>query len=231
MFWTASWAISSPPCCGRRSAGACPPAGCSRWPPGWWPSGSRRSRPSCPRSTGRWTSHLRQPTPTKLPFTAHYLRRGRQEVRAQVRSEADGQASWRRLKNAAFAVKTVKRTDKQRSPAPPFTTSTLQQEASRKLNMTPRRTMAIAQQLYEGVDIDGRGHRGSDHLYAYRLPAHLRRGHGRRPRAYTVARYGAGLLPRRAPAATRPRPGPRTPTRPSVPPTWRWTPEQREEAT
>ncbi|MDE6880297.1 MAG: type I DNA topoisomerase, partial [Oscillospiraceae bacterium] len=46
---------------------------------------------------------------------------------------------------------------KQRSPSPPFTTSTLQQEASRKLNMTPRRTMAIAQQLYEGIDISGEG--------------------------------------------------------------------------
>ena len=61
------------------------------------------------------------------------------------------------LKQEQFAVKTVKRTDKQRSPTPPFTTSSLQQEASRKLNMTPRRTMAIAQQLYEGVDITGEG--------------------------------------------------------------------------
>ena len=60
-------------------------------------------------------------------------------------------------KSAVFAVKSVKRADKQRSPSPPFTTSTLQQEASRKLNMTPRRTMAIAQQLYEGVDVAGEG--------------------------------------------------------------------------
>ena len=56
-----------------------------------------------------------------------------------------------------FAVQKVKRADKQRSPSPPFTTSTMQQEASRKLNMTPRRTMAIAQQLYEGIDIEGVG--------------------------------------------------------------------------
>ena len=54
------------------------------------------------------------------------------------------------VENAVFTVKSVKRQDKQRSPSPPFTTSTLQQEASRKLSMTPRRTMAIAQQLYEG---------------------------------------------------------------------------------
>lgn len=61
------------------------------------------------------------------------------------------------VKGSDFTVKTVKRQDKSRNPAPPFITSTLQQEASRKLNMTPRRTMSIAQQLYEGVDIEGEG--------------------------------------------------------------------------
>ena len=56
-----------------------------------------------------------------------------------------------------FTVTGVKKSEKKRSAAPPFTTSTLQQEASRKLNMTPKRTMAIAQQLYEGVDVAGEG--------------------------------------------------------------------------
>ncbi len=56
-----------------------------------------------------------------------------------------------------FTVTNVKKAEKKRSAAPPFTTSTLQQEASRKLNMTPKRTMAIAQQLYEGVDVAGEG--------------------------------------------------------------------------
>ena len=59
-----------------------------------------------------------------------------------------------------FTVTSVKRADKKRSAAPPFTTSTLQQEASRKLNMTPKRTMAVAQQLYEGVDVEGEGTTG-----------------------------------------------------------------------
>ncbi len=61
------------------------------------------------------------------------------------------------VKQADFIVSAVKRQDKNRSPAPPFITSTLQQEASRKLNMPPRRTMSIAQQLYEGIDIEGVG--------------------------------------------------------------------------
>ena len=56
-----------------------------------------------------------------------------------------------------FTVTNVKKGEKKRMAAPPFTTSTLQQEASRKLNMAPRRTMSIAQQLYEGVDVAGEG--------------------------------------------------------------------------
>ena len=56
-----------------------------------------------------------------------------------------------------FTVTTVKKTEKKRSSAPPFTTSTLQQEASRKLGFTPKKTMMIAQQLYEGVDVAGEG--------------------------------------------------------------------------
>ena len=58
---------------------------------------------------------------------------------------------------AEFTVGKIKKGVRKKSPAPPFTTSTLQQEASRKLNMTPKRTMAIAQQLYEGVDVAGEG--------------------------------------------------------------------------
>ena len=61
------------------------------------------------------------------------------------------------VKHAGFTVSAVKRQDRSRNPAPPFITSSLQQEASRKLNMTPRRTMSIAQQLYEGIDIEGEG--------------------------------------------------------------------------
>ena len=61
------------------------------------------------------------------------------------------------IQGGSYTVSKVKRQEKNRQPAPPFTTSTLQQEASRKLNMTPARTMSIAQQLYEGIDIDGEG--------------------------------------------------------------------------
>ncbi|MDO5298693.1 MAG: type I DNA topoisomerase [Clostridia bacterium] len=62
-----------------------------------------------------------------------------------------------RIAQGGFAVKSVKRGERRKHPAPPFTTSNLQQEASRKLGFTTSKTMQIAQQLYEGVDIEGRG--------------------------------------------------------------------------
>ena len=79
------------------------------------------------------------------------------EKRMELNSKEQVDDIVNAVKASPFAVKSVKRQDKNRSPAPPFTTSTLQQEASRKLNMIPRRTMSIAQQLYEGIDIQGVG--------------------------------------------------------------------------
>ena len=79
------------------------------------------------------------------------------EKKMELHSEEEVDAVLAAVEQAPFTVAGVKRQDKLRNPAPPFTTSTLQQEASRKLNMTPRRTMSIAQQLYEGVDIEGEG--------------------------------------------------------------------------
>ena len=61
------------------------------------------------------------------------------------------------LNGADFTVSSVKKGEKERRPAPPFITSTLQQEASRKLNFASKRTMRIAQSLYEGLDIKGKG--------------------------------------------------------------------------
>lgn len=79
------------------------------------------------------------------------------EKKQELKSEEEVATVVAAVSDAPFSVRGVKRQEKQRNPAPPFTTSTLQQEASRKLNMTPRRTMSIAQQLYEGVDLAGEG--------------------------------------------------------------------------
>ena len=87
-------------------------------------------------------------------FKAHYHG---EEKKRELENEQQVDAIIRDITGKAFTVTNVKRAEKKRTAAPPFTTSTLQQEASRKLNMTPKRTMAIAQQLYEGVDIAGEG--------------------------------------------------------------------------
>ena len=95
---------------------------------------------------------------------------------------------------APFTVGAVKRGEKQKSPAPPFITSTLQQEASRRLGMTPRRTMSIAQQLYEGVEISGRGSIG---LITYMRTDSLRLSEEAlsAAREYIAGRYGREYCP------------------------------------
>ena len=80
-----------------------------------------------------------------------------EDKKRELENEIQVDEIIRDITGEEFTVKSVKRSEKKRSAAPPFTTSTLQQEASRKLNMTPKRTMAIAQQLYEGVDVAGEG--------------------------------------------------------------------------
>ena len=102
-----------------------------------------------------WTLDALLKTDSGAQFKVHYY--GKNGKKYEPASADEVEAIRAQLLTLPFAVKSVKRADKQRSPSPPFTTSTLQQEASRKLNMTPRRTMAIAQQLYEGVDITGEG--------------------------------------------------------------------------
>ncbi len=82
---------------------------------------------------------------------------GNEQKKLELHSEEDVEAICRTVEGKPFTIRTVKHGQKQRSPSPPFITSTLQQEASRRLGMTPRRTMSIAQQLYEGVDIEGEG--------------------------------------------------------------------------
>lgn len=80
---------------------------------------------------------------------------GRKLDKMALRSEAEAAAAVRTVKAARFAVASVERKKSRRNPPPPFTTSTLQQEAARKLHFSAKRTMQVAQRLYEGVAIDG----------------------------------------------------------------------------
>ncbi len=98
------------------------------------------------------------------------------------------------LENAAYVVSDIKKGKRNRQPAPPFITSTLQQEASRKLNFTGQRTMRIAQQLYEGVDIAGVGATG---LITYMRTDSLRISEEARAAAtkFIDQKYGKKYLP------------------------------------
>ena len=90
-------------------------------------------------------------------FVAHYWG---EEKKRELETEAQTQAVIDDITGKEFTVTNVKKAEKKRSSAPPFTTSTLQQEASRKLGFTPKKTMMIAQQLYEGVEVEGEGTTG-----------------------------------------------------------------------
>ncbi len=75
----------------------------------------------------------------------------------EIRNEEEAIKLYDEIKDSQFTVTDVKHAEKKKSPAPPFTTSTLQQEASRRCNFQAKRTMKAAQELYEGVNIKGIG--------------------------------------------------------------------------
>ena len=97
-------------------------------------------------------AHLR--TEAKAPFTARLVGAdGKKINRLDIGSGAEAEAFKTALEQALFSVAGIESKPVKRHPYPPFTTSTLQQEASRKLGLAPARTMQIAQRLYEGVDV------------------------------------------------------------------------------
>ena len=92
---------------------------------------------------------------TKKEFEAHFY--GKDGKKLEIHSNDEVQEILGNIKNAKYIVTDVKKGEKKRTPAPPFTTSTMQQEASRKLGFTLKKTMSIAQGLYEGVKIPEKG--------------------------------------------------------------------------
>ena len=80
-----------------------------------------------------------------------------EEEKLQISDKAQADSILAELDGADFKVDSIKKGTRKKTPAPPFITSTLQQEASRKLNFQSRRTMKVAQELYEGVEIAGTG--------------------------------------------------------------------------
>ena len=90
------------------------------------------------------------------PFTARLVKHaGKRVQRLDIVSEEMASAARAAINGGAFTIRSIEKKPVKRSPAPPFTTSTLQQEAARKLGFTAQRTMQAAQKLYEGVDETG----------------------------------------------------------------------------
>ncbi len=107
-----------------------------------------------PREYWSIVAHLR--TAADAPFTARLVGAdGKKITRLDIGAGAEAESFKAALDNAAFKVAEIEARPAKRHPAAPFTTSTLQQEASRKLGFAPARTMQLAQRLYEGADIDG----------------------------------------------------------------------------
>jgi DNA topoisomerase-1 len=168
------------------------------------------------RNIGRWSRRWRRRA-TRRSRRGSSAPTARKLQRLDIGSGAEAEAFKQALETAAFTVAAVEAKPVKRHPQPPFTTSTLQQEASRKLGFAPAHTMRVAQRLYEGVDIGGE---------TVGLITYMRTdGVQIADEAITAVRrvieadYGAKYVPRRR-AATRPRPRTRRkPTRPSVRPT------------
>ena len=88
-------------------------------------------------------------------FKAKLVSKNDKKIDIHTKEEADN--ILKDIDKAEFIVKEIKKAERKRNPAPPFTTSTMQQEASRKLGFTLKKTMSVAQGLYEGVKIESRG--------------------------------------------------------------------------
>ncbi len=98
------------------------------------------------------------PDTAKSKFDAALIERDSKKL--EISNQKASDKIMADLEGSSYAVKSVKRSEKRRNPAAPFITSTLQQEASRKLGFGAKKTMQVAQQLYEGVDVPGEGHVG-----------------------------------------------------------------------
>ena len=98
---------------------------------------------------------------------------------ASIATETDAQRIVEAIQGKEFVVDSIERKEKRRNPVAPFITSRLQQEAARKLHFSSKKTMTLAQKLYEGIEIGAEGPDRSHYLHEDRFPAHFERGDDR----------------------------------------------------
>ncbi|MBE3587008.1 MAG: type I DNA topoisomerase [Thermoanaerobacteraceae bacterium] len=131
----------------------------------------------------------------KDPFEAKLFKI--RDRKADVKSQEQMEEILKELKGVSYHVQKITRREKSRQPAPPFTTSSLQQEAYRKLNFTARKTMMVAQQLYEGLEL---GKEGPVGLVTYIRTDSTRVAASAQDeaRAYIREKFGAAYVPDKA---------------------------------
>lgn len=139
-----------------------------------------------------WSLDARFSKEDGATFTARF--HGRNGKKFEIGSQAEAESIAALTEKSSFTVSGVKRSAKKRNPAPPFITSTLQQEASRKLGFSAQRTMMVAQQLYEGVDL---GSEGAVGLITYMRTDSVRISEDAlsAARSYILNRFGKDYLP------------------------------------
>ncbi|MDH7568235.1 MAG: type I DNA topoisomerase, partial [Armatimonadota bacterium] len=132
------------------------------------------------------------PIEEERPFEARLVERAGAKV--EVHNQEEAHAIVTALEGVPYVVKSVKKRTQRRNPPPPFITSTLQQDAARKLGFSNRRTMSVAQQLYEGIDI---GPEGTVGLITYMRTDSVRIAETAvaAARAYIERRWGKEYLP------------------------------------
>jgi len=115
-------------------------------------------------------------------------------TKAKIGSESEADTLLERARGESYAIAAIEKKARRRNPPPPFITSTLQQEAARKLGYSAKRTMSLAQQLYEGIDIPGEGPTG---LITYMRTDSVRIADSalESARAYIEDEYGKAYLP------------------------------------
>jgi len=123
-------------------------------------------------------------------------------VKPELANEADAARITADLEGADYSVGDVRQRQVQRRPSPPFITSTLQQESSRKLNFNARRTMGVAQSLYEGVKLGKAGEVGLI-TYMRTDSTNVAAGAQAEAKDFITSRYGAEYAPERPPVYTR----------------------------
>jgi DNA topoisomerase-1 len=137
-----------------------------------------------------------QPEGTRDSFIAKLTRIDQQDL--ELGSQGEVQPILADMETAGYLITKIKRGERRRKPRPPFITSTLQQEASRRLGFSARRTMALAQQLYEGIDV---GNGGLVGLITYMRSdsTNVSPIAQKEARKFITNQYGAKFLPKKTP--------------------------------